>query len=162
MANRTKSIPACIGENIRLFRRQASLTQKELAEKLYRSESAVRMWELGKSEPDSDTLINMANIFRVSVDDILGKEPEKKPLSKVLSLSDTFTPREIAVVIAYRTHPSEQAAVDKLLDVPTTPEEITVYNAAYFGQADSEGFKTMPSSEWDKLKKTPPTDQDLT
>ena len=161
MANRTKSIPVCIGENIRLFRRQASLTQKELAEKLYRSESAVRMWELGKSEPDGDTLINMANIFQVSVDDILGKEQPKKPLSKVLALSDTFTPREIAVVIAYRTHPSEQAAVDKLLDVPSTPEEITVYNAAYFGEANSEGIRTMPGAEWKELKNTPSTDQGL-
>ena len=162
MANRTKSIPVCIGENIRLFRRQASLTQKELAEKLYRSESAVRMWELGKSEPDSDTLINMANIFRISVDDILGKEPEKKPTSKVLSLSDTFTPREIALVIAYRTHPNEQAAVDKLLDVPSGDDEIVLYNAAYFGQANSEGIKTMPGAEWKELKNTPSTDQDLT
>ena len=32
------------------------LTQKELAESLHKSESAVRMWELGKSEPDLQTV----------------------------------------------------------------------------------------------------------
>lgn len=115
-----------------------------------------------ESVPRRATLQRIADYFGVTVDYLLGKEPEKKPTARVLSLADTFTPREIAVVIAYRTHPNEQAAVDKLLDVPASDDEITVYNAAYFGKADSEGFKTMPSSEWDKLKNTPETDQDLT
>ena len=88
MANRAKSIPTCIGENIRRFRLQVSLTQKELAEKLYRSESAIRMWELGKSEPDGDTLVNMANIFHVSVDDILSKDQSSaaRPIENTLTL----------------------------------------------------------------------------
>lgn len=74
MANRTKLIHSRIGENIRALRQGASLTQKDLAEKLYKSESTVRMWELGKSEPDNDTLLNLATIFNVSVDDILGTD----------------------------------------------------------------------------------------
>lgn len=72
--HRVKFIPSCLGDNIRQLRREACLTQRELAEKLYRSESAVRMWELGKSEPDSDTLVNMAGIFGVSVDYLLGTD----------------------------------------------------------------------------------------
>lgn len=115
-----------------------------------------------ESVPRRATLQRIADYFGVTVDYLLGKEQEKKPLSKVLSLSDALSPREIAVAVAYRTHPNEQAAVDKLLDVPTTPEEITVYNAAYFGKADSEGFKTIPGTEWAELKNTPETDQDLT
>jgi repressor LexA len=99
MANRTKSIPTCIGENIRRFRLQVSLTQKELAEKLYRSESAVRMWELGKSEPDGDTLVNMANIFGVSVDHILGKEPSHLPPSNLSPLPQ----RGMRVLPVYET-----------------------------------------------------------
>ena len=118
-------------------------------------------WKNGRI-PRDVTLQKLSNYFGVTVDYLLGKEQEKKPTARVLSLSDTFTPRETALVIAYRTHPNEQAAVDKLLDVPTTPEEITVYNAAYFGQADSEGFKTMPGAEWAELESTPETDQDLT
>ena len=90
MANRAKSRTACIGENIRQLRRDASLTQKDLAEKLYKSESAVRMWELGKSEPDSDTLINMATIFGVPVDVILGQ-----PHSKFKSYESSTLPSNI-------------------------------------------------------------------
>lgn len=137
-------------------------TQKNLTDYLGITQNAFTDWKSGRIKSYLKHLAKIAEFFNVSVDYLLGKEQEKKPTARVLSLSDTFTPREIAVVIAYRTHPSEQAAVDKLLDVPTTPDEITVYNAAYFGKADSEGFKTIPGTEWAELKNTPETDQDLT
>ena len=38
---------------------------------LYKSESTVRMWELGKSEPDLEMLKKIANFFNVSVDYLL-------------------------------------------------------------------------------------------
>ena len=78
--------------------------------------------------------------------------------SKTLSL----TPRETSVIISYRTHKNDQHIIDKILDIPTSPEEISIYNAAYFGQNNSEGVVTMSKNEWQDLKETPPTDQDLT
>lgn len=71
MASRSKIIHPHIGKNIREYRKAAILTQKELAERLFKSESAVRMWELGKSEPDNDTLFHLATIFGISVDALL-------------------------------------------------------------------------------------------
>ena len=71
MASRSKIIHPHIGKNIRIYRKALHLTQKELAERLFKSESAVRMWELGKSEPDNDTMFHLATIFCVSVDDLL-------------------------------------------------------------------------------------------
>lgn len=79
----------------------------------------------------------------------------------ISSMELSLTHRETAVMIAYRTHPSEQPIIDKILDVPSTSEEIVVYNAAYFGDKSSEGFVAMPADEWKRLKNTPVTDQDL-
>ena len=114
-----------------------------------------------ESVPRRATLQRIADYFNVSIDYLLGKEQEKKTPSKVLSSSFPFPPQETALVIAYRTHPNEQAAVNKLLDVPTSPDEILLYNAAYLGEKGSEGFVTMPADEWEQLKNTPVTDQDL-
>lgn len=44
-----------IGERLKELRIEAGLTQLELAKKLNKSDGAVRMWELGKSEPDRET-----------------------------------------------------------------------------------------------------------
>jgi transcriptional regulator with XRE-family HTH domain len=48
------------------------MTQTELAAEFGKSESAVRMWELGKSKPDADTLIDLTKLFNCTADYLLG------------------------------------------------------------------------------------------
>ena len=72
MPNRAKNISSKTAFRIRELRQRADLTQKELAEKLYKSESAIRMWELGKSEPDLQSVKQLSEIFGVTVDYIFG------------------------------------------------------------------------------------------
>ncbi len=73
MPNRTKNYSEIMPKRIKSLRETHRLTQKSLADKLYKSESTVRMWELGKSEPDSETINNLSTLFNVSTDYILGK-----------------------------------------------------------------------------------------
>lgn len=77
MANRTK-IYSHLGQKIKELRISKELTQKELASKLCKSESTVRMWELGNSEPDINTLKLLSNIFNVSVSYLIGETDEQK------------------------------------------------------------------------------------
>ena len=48
------------------------LTQRQLAERLDISRQAVSKWERGESEPDTDNLVGLANIYGVSIDEIVG------------------------------------------------------------------------------------------
>ena len=54
------------GMRIRYFRKKAGLTQKELAEKIGLSDSALRNYELGNRKPDRDTLTCIADALQVS------------------------------------------------------------------------------------------------
>lgn len=63
-----------IGANISQLRRQTGVTQAELAEKLNYSDKAVSKWERGESIPDVVTLVQMARLFGVSVDALVGEE----------------------------------------------------------------------------------------
>lgn len=74
MAVRSKIKSDTTASRIRELRLQKHFTQKELSEMLYKSESTVRMWELGKSEPDLETVNKLSDIFGVSVDYLLGKK----------------------------------------------------------------------------------------
>ena len=65
MANRAKAKNLETGRRIRELRVKNGYTQKDLAERLYKSESAVRMWELGKSEPDIQSINSLAEIFNI-------------------------------------------------------------------------------------------------
>lgn len=60
-----------IAGNIGKLRREANMTQLELAEKLNYSDKAVSKWERGESIPDVITLKQLADTFSVSVDYLL-------------------------------------------------------------------------------------------
>jgi len=72
-----------ISENIKELRKQKGLTQKELAEKLIVTSQAVSRWETGDVEPSIDTISNMAKIFGVTTDELIGGS-ENKPQSQVV------------------------------------------------------------------------------
>ena len=60
-----------IGGNIAFYRKQSSMTQAGLAEKLNYSDKAVSKWERGESVPDVVTLVQLAEQFGVTVNDLL-------------------------------------------------------------------------------------------
>lgn len=55
-----------LGTRIALLRRQRGMSQKELAQRLGVSPSAVGMYEQGRREPDCAGLVRLAEIFEVS------------------------------------------------------------------------------------------------
>ena len=63
-----------LAENIRLFRKQRSLTQEQLSEVLGVTVGAVHKWEAGLSIPDLRLIMEMADFFDTSVDVLLGYE----------------------------------------------------------------------------------------
>lgn len=67
-----------VGNNIKHFRKKKGLNQEQLAEKLSVTHQAVSKWETGKSQPDIDTLKRLAEIFEVSVEDIIYESGEKR------------------------------------------------------------------------------------
>ncbi|MPM91147.1 hypothetical protein SDC9_138273 [bioreactor metagenome] len=56
---------------IRTLRRANNLTQFELAEKVGVHRTAVTMWETGKSFPTTKTLIELARVFEVPLDELI-------------------------------------------------------------------------------------------
>lgn len=61
-----------IGANIAELRKVQGMTQAELAAKLNYSDKAVSKWERGESIPDVMTLMQIAGVFNITVDDLLG------------------------------------------------------------------------------------------
>ena len=60
-----------IGKNIAAHRKRCGLTQLGLAEKLNYSDKAVSKWERGESVPDVMTLVQLAEQFETSVNDLI-------------------------------------------------------------------------------------------
>ena len=60
-----------IGSNIAAYRKRDGLTQVSLAEKLNYSDKAVSKWERGESIPDVLTLMQLAELFGITVNDLV-------------------------------------------------------------------------------------------
>ncbi len=61
-----------LGDKIRQLRKNAGITQHELANKLGVSASAVGMYEQGRREPDNKTLLKICSVFGITSDYLLG------------------------------------------------------------------------------------------
>ena len=92
---------ATFAANLIKLRNAASMTQLELAERLNFSDKAVSKWERAESMPDVYTVKQLADLFKVSVDDLLTPSEEwKKPVIKgVLDKNHRITGGLITLVV---------------------------------------------------------------
>ena len=67
-----------IGQNIKRLRKNADMTQEELAEILSISSQAVSRWETDSAMPDISLLPLLCSIFNISADELLGIDVTKQ------------------------------------------------------------------------------------
>ena len=72
-------IKANIAKNISWYRKEKGMTQAELAEILNYSDKSVSKWERGDGLPDICVLATMAELFGVTINDLIGSEEPKLP-----------------------------------------------------------------------------------
>jgi len=65
-----------IGENILQKRKERGITQEELAEFMMVTKASVSKWETGQSHPDILLLPKLATFFNISVDELIGYDPD--------------------------------------------------------------------------------------
>ncbi|HOJ44885.1 MAG TPA: helix-turn-helix transcriptional regulator [Bacilli bacterium] len=64
------------GARLARIRKSKGMTQEEVADKLHVSSQAVSKWENDASYPDIDGLLALADLFDVTVDELVGKSKE--------------------------------------------------------------------------------------
>ena len=63
-----------VADRIKRLREQYGITQSELAKQLGITRSSVNAWEMGISSPSTQYIVELASIFDVSTDFLLGVE----------------------------------------------------------------------------------------
>lgn len=78
MEYNNEDLKTLIGKNIYEYRKLANYSQLEFAEKLNYSDKAISKWERGESLPDIIILKQIADLFGITVNDLLSKKDVKK------------------------------------------------------------------------------------
>lgn len=112
-----------VGAKISELRKKRNMTQMELADKMNISFQAVSNWERGNSMPDIGKLPELAQLFGVTIDELLGEES-----------------RVIHAVID-----------DKMEEYTITPEELSAVAPILRPQQVDTLFEKLPQVSWEEI-----------
>ena len=85
-----EDIKNTVAKQIAALRIGSGMTQLELAEKLHYSDKAVSKWERGESIPELATLVAIAELFEVSLDELVRGGTSNTPPSVPAQKRKTF------------------------------------------------------------------------
>ena len=68
-----------LNERIRELRKKAGYSQQQMARKLHLTQGAISQWENGITVPAADQLSALADVFEITVDELLGRTAEQPP-----------------------------------------------------------------------------------
>lgn len=72
-----------LGNKILTFRKKENITQEELAEKLNVTRQTISKWELEETAPDIEQAKQLAQIFKVSLDELVDNDVKDLLIEKV-------------------------------------------------------------------------------
>jgi len=116
-----------IPKNIKKHRKEFNISQEELAKKLYVTRQTISNYENGKSNPDIETLQQLAEIFNTDIDSLL--YGEHKPRDKT----------EIKKTVAKIIFIALIAVIIKIIEV----KEMEVYHRYYIFPLFSYSVRTI-------------------
>jgi len=91
-----------LGEKITLLRNEHNLSQGDLAEKLNVSRQSVSKWETRASIPELDKLIQLSDLFHVSIDELVRAETVHS--EDTTATAPTYTPSKGTSITINNTH----------------------------------------------------------
>ena len=83
MVKKTKWGEIMIGENIKRARLKQGVSQEKLAVRLHVVRQTVSKWEKGRSVPDAEMLIQIADFLDVPVNQLFGVEPKNESIQSL-------------------------------------------------------------------------------
>lgn len=118
-------------DNLRALRKKRGLSQLRLAMELGLTQQSIHNYEAGKVEPDIRTLIELAHFFHVSVDYLIGNDPDtgtsakpakKKKAQREPEFSLRLTPAEYHFCTLYRSlSPKVRASLNLIMEEMVLP-----------------------------------------
>ena len=97
---------------IKEFREEMQLTQRDLAERMGNAQRNISNWENGTSEPDCKSILMLAEIFDVSIDELFGRVPSS-PVNSAISTVE----KEVLNIVHALSEPQKYALLQFLREI---------------------------------------------
>lgn len=71
-------------QRLKQLREKRGLSQRELAKQINMAHSTLGMYEIGEREPDFNTVSKLSSFFNTSVDYLLGRTDDSRPIEEIV------------------------------------------------------------------------------
>ncbi len=127
-------------EKIQHLRKQRNLTQKELAEILFVSRTAISKWESGRGYPSIESIKAISDFFSVSIDELLSTEElisfaekdSKNKTEKMRNLIFGLLDCAIAVFLLLPLFSRQDGGCVRYFPLVSLPQEQWFIKASYY------------------------------
>lgn len=85
-----------LGKNLKALRNHKNLSQDELADMVYVSRQTISNWENDKNYPDIHSLLLLANVFDITIDQLL--KQDKQQIEEYVKSEDIHSFKQISIV----------------------------------------------------------------
>ena len=117
-----------LSENIKKHRKDMDLTQEGLADAIGVTVGAVSKWEKGSNVPDIVTMMELANFFNISLDELVGYNMSSKKVDDMCKAIDNL-------VYDHRFDEAIRASNDAMIRYPHTFKVLHTSAELYFRKA---------------------------
>ena len=117
-----------LSDNIKKHRKDMDLTQEGLADAIGVTVGAVSKWEKGSNVPDIVTMMELANFFNISLDELVGYNMSSKKVDDMCKAIDNL-------VYDHRFDEAIRAANDAMIRYPHTFKVLHTCAEMYFRKA---------------------------
>jgi len=105
-----------LSKNIRYLRKKNNYSQEDLSQSLgYKSFTTINKWESGKSDPPTDILIKLADLFKVNLQDLITRDFEYEDENPPVQASEADYQKLIEQAKADGIEPEDIQAVIELI-----------------------------------------------
>lgn len=89
-------------QKLKKARSDLAITQQQLADKLHVSRKTVSGWETGRTRPDIDMLRQMADIYHISLDELVSdaKAPDRMGVQNPYAVLNRITTTTLDIILA--------------------------------------------------------------
>lgn len=130
-----------VSTNIAKLRKYHNYTQLELAEKIGYSDKSISKWERGEALPDLIVLVKLANLFDVSLNDLILDDSiklkkklnkKRKALITILSFGLTWLIATIVYVLLELIIPNSYSWLSFIYAIPISMIVLVVFTALWW------------------------------
>lgn len=126
-------------KNLSTYRKTLGITQLELAEKLNYSDKSISKWERGDGLPDLTVTAQLADIFGLTVNDLIAEKPRRRFLSTrnktiitLLSIGVAWLIASILFFLFQLVAPSFSSWLFFIYAIPTSSIIAIVFSAVWW------------------------------